>query len=127
MNYIAKNLDEEYELEGEQAKQAASKYYTFHRQYTTEEKRLIISKVILIATEVAFGHHIYQCQNQLYKQLRGGGIGARLTGIVARIIMDVWMDKMSWILENNDIKVYLMVKYVDDINAATTLIKRGYG
>ena len=80
-----------------------------------------------MATEIAFSHHIYQCQNQLYKQLRVGGIGAQLTGIVARIIMDVWMDKMAAILEDNKVDIYLMVNYVEDINVATALIKSGYG
>ena len=80
-----------------------------------------------MATETAFGNHIYQCQNTLYRQLIGGGIGARLTGMVARVIMDVWMDKMSRILKENDVKVFLMVKYVDNINLATSLIPRGYG
>ena len=107
-------------------KAARSKYYQFHRQYTIEEKRLIISKVILVATEIALGHHIYQCQNLLYRQLRGGGIGARLTGIIARLIMDVWMDRMTEILQQNKVEIYLMVKYVDDINIATDLIKDGY-
>ena len=113
-------------MEVDQQKETKSKFYKFHRQYSDQEKRLIISKVVLVATEIAFSHHIYQCQNQLYKQLRGGGIGAQLTGIVARIVMDVWTDKMSAILEDNKINIYLMVKYVDDINVATKLIKDGY-
>ena len=40
--------------------------------------------------------------------------------------MDVWMDKMSAILEQNRVTIYLMAKYVDDVNIATRLIKDGF-
>ena len=40
--------------------------------------------------------------------------------------MDVWMDKMATILEDNKVNTYLMVKYVDDMNMATSLIKSEY-
>ena len=100
-NPIAMNLDEEIGVED--CVPEISKYYRFHRPYTEEEKRLILSKTVLMATETAFENHIYQCQNSLYRQLIGGGIGARLTGMVARVIMDVWMDKMSRILKENDV------------------------
>ena len=62
----------------------------------------------------------------LYIQLVGGGIGARITSVLARVIMDVWMDRMSVVLEENNIKVYMMRKNVDDINLVTELIKKGY-
>ena len=54
----------------------------------------------------------------LYRQLRDGGIGARITGVIARIIMDVWADKVSKILEDNRVVMYLLAKYVDDLNIA---------
>ena len=34
--------------------------------------------------------------------------GARITGVVARIIMDIWVDKIHNILEENNILVYLL-------------------
>ena len=40
--------------------------------------------------------------------------------------MDVWMDRMTEILQDNKVEIYLMVKYVDDINIATDLIEEGY-
>ena len=80
-----------------------------------------------IALETTFTNHIYQCQNVLYRQCKGGGIGARITGVVARIIMDLWMDLVTQTLEENEVVVYLMTKYVDDINVAISLIPRGYG
>ena len=40
--------------------------------------------------------------------------------------MDFWMDLVTQTLEENDVVVYLMTKYVDDINVAISLIPRGY-
>ena len=37
--------------------------------------------------------------------------------------MDIWADKLHDILEQNQVVVYLLAKYVDDINLATSLIK----
>ena len=75
-----------------------------------------------MALETIFSNHIYQCQNKLYRQCKGGGIGARITGVVARVIIDIWMDLMSTYLKENNVITYLLTKYVDDINIATSLI-----
>ena len=77
--------------------------------------------------EVCFGNHIYQCENELFRQVTGGGIGARVTGVVARILMDVWMDLLTQALKENEVAIYLLTKYVDDINVATSIIPKGYG
>ena len=82
---------------------------------------------MLVALETTFTNHIYQGNNILYRQCQEGGIGAHITGVVARILMDVWMDLISQALEENAVVVYLMTKYVDDINVATSLIPSGYG
>ena len=37
------------------------------------------------------------------------------------------MDLVTQTLEENEVVVYLMTKYVDDINVAISLIPRGYG
>ena len=87
---------------------------------------MLLSKVILIGLETVLSNHIYQCQNKLYRQLKGGGIGTRITGVIARVIMDVWMDLATTALEENKVIIYLMTKYVDDINIATSLIPKGF-
>ena len=97
----------------------------FHRKYSKEEERLILLRVVLVTIETVLTNHIYQCDNSLYRQLKGGGIGARITGVIARIIMDVWADKVSKILEENSVSIYLLAKYGDDINIATSLIPKG--
>ena len=44
--------------------------------------------VLEILVTMTFSNHIYTYRNEFYKQLRGVVIGLRLTGIVARIVMD---------------------------------------
>ena len=78
-----------------------------------------------MALETVLANHIYQCKNLLYRQQTGGGNGARITGVIARIIMDIWTDRLSDVLEDNNILIYLLAKYVDDINIATSLIPEG--
>ena len=56
----------------------------------------------------------------------GGGIGVRVTGVVARVLMDVWSDKLSRILNNDDVTLLLITKYVDDINMVLRKIPEGY-
>ena len=70
-NPIGKRMDEEVviseEVENDQANQELSKWFKYHRQYSKEEKRLLIAKVVLVALEVTLSNHIYQCQNVLYR------------------------------------------------------------
>ena len=41
------------------------------------------------------GNHIYMFDGQAYLQTKGGAIGLRLTGLVARVVMDRWAGKMK--------------------------------
>ena len=49
-----------------------------------------MEKVLEVAVRATFKNHIYTYGNQLYRKRKGGAIGLRLTGIVARIVMDGW-------------------------------------
>ena len=48
-------------------------------------------------------------------------------GVVARVVMDKWEKKIREALSKNQVQLYLIGKYVDDVNLATSLIARGYG
>ena len=48
----------------------------------------MFGKVIEVLVSTTFANHIYSYKNQLFKQLKGGALGLRLTGIVALIVMD---------------------------------------
>ena len=94
--------------------------------YTDKEKKFLISKVVQVSLEECFENYIYQSYNILFRQLVGGGIGARVTGVVVFVLMDVWADLMAENLQDNGFILYLLTKYVDDINLASSIIKKGY-
>ena len=85
-----KNWDEE-ESTLEEGDEEMSKWFQYHRLYSQEEKRLLISKVVLVTLETTFANHIYQCQNVLYRQCQGGGIGAQITGVLELSWMCGWI------------------------------------
>ena len=85
----------------------------------------MIGKVVEVAIKTTFGNHIYLFHNKLFKQLKGGPIGLRLTGVVARIVMDQWARRFREVLENNQVTVHLFRKYVDDVNLAISRIATG--
>ena len=49
-----------------------------------------------------------------------------MTGVIARVLMDVWADLIAENLQDNGVILYLLTKYVDDINMASSIIKKGY-
>ena len=60
------------------------------------------------------------------KKTEGGAIGARRSGVVARINMDRWKDKMLVAIERMKLEVYLFTKYVDDIDMAISIVPEGW-
>ena len=70
-NMIGRNREEEPPVEEDPEE---SKWFKFHRKYSQEEKRLLLSKVVQVALEATFSNHIYQCQNTLYRQCKGGAL-----------------------------------------------------
>ena len=93
---------------------------------TKEERSKLFGKVLEILIRETFKNHIYTYRNSLYKQRRGGAIGLRLTGVVARIVMDSWGRKFLRTLSRAEIEVLLMKKYVDDVNLVTGILEKGW-
>ena len=58
--------------------------------FTTEEKIQIIAKVLEIGVRTVLENHVYKFGNKIYRQVVGGPMGLKLTGIVARLVMDRW-------------------------------------
>ena len=58
-------------------------------------------------------NHMYTFDGQAYLQNECEAIVLKLTGLVARIVMDRWAGKMKMIMTLNFMEYYLMVKYVD--------------
>ena len=60
--------------------------------------------------------------SDLYRQVEGGSIGLRLTGVVARVVMDIWRDLMTASIRRMKVEIYLLIKYVNDVNLAVSLV-----
>ena len=112
-------------MEEAEATDVKTKWKPTEREYSTKEKRRIIAKVLETAIRTTFKNHIYAFKNRTYQQVSGGVIGLRLTGVVARILMDEWADRLEDLLGRNGIKVRMIKKYVDDVNVVTDCLPRG--
>ena len=99
--------------------------WLFPGELPPQQRKKIIGKVLEVAVRTTFRNHIYMYGNKLYRQLKGGPIGLRLTGVVARLVMDQWAKLFLSTLANNNIMVYLFRKYVDDVNLALSLARPG--
>ena len=67
---------------------AETKWIPLPREYSKKEGKVLVAKAIMIGIETSFSEHVYKFNGDLYKQMEGGAIGVRLTGEVARVIMD---------------------------------------
>ena len=89
----------------------------------------MLAKLMGLAMEQAilffFTNFTYTFGGKLYIQVGGGPIGARLTMVVARIVMQQWKEDYDEILENSDIVELLSGLYVDDGRAVQRLLKLG--
>ena len=89
-------------------------------------KRKVLGKVLEVALRAPFKNHIYTYKNELFRQKRGGAIGLRLTGIVARIVMDRWSRMFLERLGQAEIDVHLLKKYVNDVNLCLAILEEGW-
>ena len=65
--------------------------------------------------ETCFENHFYRWKGNVHRQAKGGPIGLRATGVCAKAVMDSWLRKFRTILEENNIRVFALTKYVDDV------------
>ena len=88
-----------------------------------EEKRKILAKVIEVAVREIMANDMYQFKGKTYKQTEGGSIGLRATGV---IVMNRWRRRLIRTLENEEIRKWLVCKYMEDINMIIKRIKEGW-
>ena len=84
-----------------------------------------------------FSTHFYEWEGKLYRQVSGGPIGLRATGMVARVIMDFWVDQIYKRAEQCRLRniedpqkyvpvhIHALWKYVDDCVSVMSKIKLG--
>ena len=107
MNQKAKMLEEGVEVE--------TKWTVISKDITEVQKSELMGKVLEICVREIMGNHMYIFDGQAGQDGQGSVIGLRLTGLVARVIMDRWAGKMKAKMTINKMDYYLMVKYVDDV------------
>ena len=95
------------------------------RELTDREHRLLVARVVEIGVLQVVRNHLYSWKGDIWMQTLGVPTGLRLSGIIGRITMDVWMTDMKRLLEDNRMKTYLMEKYVDDCNTILENIPLG--
>ena len=82
----------------------------------------VLVEVMITAT---FDNHFYKWEGNLYKQESGGPVGLRATGSCAKLVMDNWLEAFKRKLEENNVKIYLLRKYVDDVMIVTRNFELG--
>ena len=76
----------------------------------------MISKALEVGINVVMNTHVYKFAGNTRVQKQGGAIGLELTGEIAGVFMSWWDAQMRKKIEEEDIKIAIYKRYVDDIN-----------
>ena len=93
---------------------------------TPHQRRSVLALVIETVVLRIFQLHCYTFKGVIYKQKHGRAIGLRVTGSVARIVMDFWATAFLKLLDPTLVTIFLFTKYVDDMNMILRSIPHGY-
>ena len=91
------------------------RYVRTPEQLTQLEKKRIMSKVVGIMVRATMDNHYYKWDQDIKRQVTGGGIGLRGTGSVSRVVMDRWLLMFGSTLRSNGVRIRMLKKYVDDV------------
>ena len=84
-----------------------------------------MAKVVECMVNVCFESHIYRWNDTVKRQKKGGAIGLRATGSLAKVTMDHWIEVFRRKLTDLDMRVWLLKKYMDDVLVVTTNLALG--
>ena len=87
------------------------------------DKKKLIGACLEIGVRTAFENSCYQFAGKYYLQRAGAPCGARVTMCAARITMYDWGKKLTKIMTEADIKIWMKSSYVDDIRLLINLLK----
>jgi hypothetical protein len=68
---------------------------------------------------------VYQFNNQIRLQNKGGPIGLKLTGEVADCVMVEWDKKLMKELKKVEIETFVYTRYKDDIEVVAESVEKG--
>ena len=86
---------------------------------------MIVARVAEIGTRVIFENFTYQFGEDIFLQMSGGPIGARVTMAAARIVMQSWARSYQAILLKSGLRLTDLSGYVDDGRHMGTTLRRG--
>ena len=112
-------------ITGEKEEEKETKWRFKRMDFTEGEKRMLLAKVIEISIKTTFKNHLYQFEGRSYIQAKGGSIGLRLTGVVAKLVMNRWNVRFKELAIQNEITIYLNKTYVDDQNLLLEALDMG--
>ena len=76
------------------------------------QKRGMISEMIVKAVETSMRNHFYMFDGKNYKQEDGGPIGDELSQAVARIVMMWWDEEFIKLCTKEGVKIEMFTTYV---------------
>ena len=91
--------------------------FTATKDFLTEtETKCLVAKVVEVGVRMVVRNHLYQWKGQTWRQNVGVPTGLRLSGVIGRITMDVWLGLVRDLMNENMMVTYMIEKYVDDVN-----------
>ena len=88
--------------------------------YSENQKKRVMAQVVQIMVKACFNKHFYKWNGKVKRQSKGAGIGIRGARSLAKICMDKWISSLGSKLEELKVKVWILMKYVDDVLIAVT-------
>ena len=107
-----------------------SKFLPPTREPTREESKLMFSLALEEAIKAVMNNHLYSFNGEVKKQQRGGPIGLKLSGSLAKVYMLYWCRCFKEALSRALVGftafiLYLLKVYVDDTNLVTEELPPG--
>ena len=94
-------------------------------QPTETQKRQIVSSCCEIAVRILFENFVYKFGRTWYQKASGGPIGAKITIVVARLVMSDWGRRYKNILVEAGIPPDLLGGYMDDGRQESGVLELG--
>jgi hypothetical protein len=95
------------------------------REPNSIEKKKMLAMVICQSASFVMTNHVYSTEDVIRKQSKGGAIGLRMTGEIARIVMLEFDSILRARLAALGIEEWTYGRYVDDTNTVVTVLPVG--
>jgi hypothetical protein len=95
------------------------------RKPTTAELRKLVGIMVETVLLTVMNNHFYQFGDRIRRQLFGGAIGLRSTGVVAKYVMKFFDRLFLQKLDNAGVRMELYKRYVDDLDVCCRQMELG--